>query len=48
MIRRLASVPRRAATAVVSAVVIVASGGQPPEGALPEPTTDRTPKGGTR
>lgn len=49
MIRRLASAPRRAASALVSAVVIAATLGQPPEGALPEPkTADRKPKGGAR
>jgi hypothetical protein len=47
MIRRLTDLPRRAASALVSAVVIVTTLGQPPEGALPEPkTTDRKPKGG--
>lgn len=40
MIRRLASAPRRAASALVSAVVIVTTLGQPIED--PKPTTDRT------
>jgi len=50
MIRRLASAPRRAAAALVTAVVIVTTLGQPPEGALPEPTqtANRKPKGGAR
>ena len=43
MIRRLASAPRRAASALVSAVVIVTTLGQDVEGALP--TTNRKPKG---
>lgn len=50
MSRRLTDLPRRAATALVSGLVIVTSLGQPPEGALPESTktTDRKPKGGAR
>jgi hypothetical protein len=39
MIRRLATAPRRAASALVSALVIVTTLGQPPEGSMP---ADRT------